>query len=167
MADRWKTEGRELSTIVSGSLARARRTTEIIAEVLSVPPVPVTADDKWMEIDAGGLTGLPKSEGIKRFPSMNSFHGPYDRIANGTGESESQIHARALYALESLVNDFSGDCLVVSHGGFLNAVAHMAFGIPIPVNRNGVLFRFRDTGYMDLAYNKEIHRWIVFGFVNG
>ena len=107
------------------------------------------------------------AERLKRFPTMNDFHGPYDRIAGGTGESESQVHARALYAIEALINRESQSCLVVSHGAFLNAVVRMAFGMPIPVNRNGSLFRFRDTGYMDLAYDRRIHRWVLLGFTSG
>ena len=164
LAARWKTEGRSYDLVLSSPLKRAARTAEIIAEALSAP---MKTDERWLEIDAGGLSGLPKDEGLKRFPKMNDFHGPYDRIAAGTGESESQVHARALYAIEALINEEAQSCLVVSHGAFLNAVVRMAFGIPIPVNRNGSLFRFRDTGYMDLAYGRNNHRWVLLGFAAG
>jgi len=164
LGERWKTEGRSYDLVVASPLKRAARTAEIIAEALSAP---VETDERWLEIDAGGLSGLPKDEGLKRFPTMNDYHGPYDRIAGGTGESESQVHARALYALEALINMGARSCLVVSHGAFLNAAVRMVFGIPIPVNRNGSLFRFRDTGYMDLAYRRENHRWVLLGFTSG
>ena len=163
MANRWKSDRRKFETIVSSPLTRARRTAEIIGEALSIE---VVTDEVWFEIDAGGLTGLPKEEGPIRFPKMNAFHGPFDRIAAGSGESEAQVHSRALRALDSMIN-FSNACLIVSHGAFLNAVIRMAFSIPVPVNRNGVLFRFGDTGYMDLAYNRDVHRWALLNFTNG
>ena len=87
-----------------------------------------------------------------------------DRIADGSGESEAQIHARALSAVEALINLAEERYLVISHGAFLNAVVRMAFGIPIPINRRGVHFRFKDGGYMDLAYNRDIHRWLLLNF---
>lgn len=164
LAALWRDDAqRKYSLIISSSLKRAGETAEILSDVLSVP---VTLSDDWMEIDAGELSGMPKAEGLKRFP-MKPFQGPFDRIAEGTGESETQIHARALTAIENLINLGEGNYLVVSHGAFLNAAVRMAFGIPVPVNRNGVMFRFTDTGYMDLGYDRESHRWFVHGFYSG
>ena len=56
--------------------------------------------------------------------------------------------------------------LVVWHGMILNAIVRSMFGIPIPVNRNGVVFRFSDVGYMDVVYDETAHRWTVLGFCN-
>jgi 2,3-bisphosphoglycerate-dependent phosphoglycerate mutase len=163
LAEVWRDDAqRKYDLIISSSLKRAGKTAEILSDVLSVP---VSLSDDWMEIDAGELSGMSKAEELK-FP-MKPFQGPFDRIADGSGESETQIHARALTAIENLINLGEGNYLVVSHGAFLNAAVRMAFGIPVPVNRNGVMFRFTDTGYMDLGYNRNVHRWFVYGFHTG
>ena len=57
-------------------------------------------------------------------------------------------------------------CLIVSHGMILNAILRSMFGIPIPVNRNGVSFRFSDIGYMDVTYDEQKHLWKVLSFCN-
>ena len=133
-----------------------------MGETLSVP---VELDGLWMEIDASELSGLPKAEGTKRSPQP-SFQGPCDRIADGTGESEALIHARALSGIESLIIRGDGHYLVASHGMILNAAVHAAFGVPIPANHNGLMRRFSDTGHMDLAYYRGIHRWRLLGVTN-
>jgi broad specificity phosphatase PhoE len=164
LAERWQNEGRTAyDLIIASPLQRASQTAEIFGNAFSVP---VRLDESWLEIDAGELSGLPKDEGMKRFPPK-PFQGPYDRIADGTGESEAQIYARAVYAVESLINLDDGRYLVVSHGAFLNAAIRAAFAIPIPVNRNGVAFRFGDAGFMDLAYIREAHRWLMLNFDRG
>jgi 2,3-bisphosphoglycerate-dependent phosphoglycerate mutase len=161
LVERWRDDPqRKYNLIISSPLKRASQTAEIISDALSMP---VELDERWMEIDAGDLSGLPKDEGMKRFPPK-SFQGPYDRIADGSGESEAQIHARALLAVESLINLSEERYLVISHGAFLNAVVRMAFGVPIPLNRKGVHFRFTDAGFMDLAYNRDNHRWLLLSF---
>ena len=164
LAELWRIDAqRKYDLIISSSLKRAGHTAEILSKALSVP---VKLSDEWMEVDAGELSGMPKDEGMKKFP-MKPFQGPFDRIADGTGASETQIHARALTAIENLINLEDGNYLVVSHGAFLNAAVRAAFGIPVPVNRNGVMFRFTDTGYMDLGYDRNVHRWFVHGFCPG
>ena len=85
----------------------------------------------------------------------------------GSGESEAQLHSRALLAVENILNMKKTSYLVVSHGMILNAILRSMFGIPIPVNRNGVTFSFGDTGYMDVRYDETTHRWTVLKLRNG
>lgn len=161
VANEWKNNKyRNYDLIVCSPLIRARKTAEIFSDIVGGR---VVEENKLMEIDPGKLSGLPKEEGMKKYPAP-SFANPYERIIEGTGESEAQIHARALLGIETVLNQEFENCLVVSHGAILNAVIREIFGIPIPVNRNGTLFKFGDLSYLDTAYADKNHRWIVLGF---
>ena len=102
---------------------------------------------------------------MRKYPPPQ-FANPYDRIVKGTGESEAQVHSRALLAIENILNMKRDSYLIVSHGMILNAILRSMFGIPIPVNRNGVSFRFSDIGYMDVTYDEQKHLWKVLSFCN-
>ena len=154
---------RRYDVIVTSPLKRATETASILSGILHLP---VVQSDFLLELDAGALCGLPREEGQRRYPEP-SFCGPYDRIVAGTGESEAQLHARALLALDGILNMGKTGYLAVSHGQMLNAILRAMLGIPLPVNRDGAFFRFTDTAYLDAAYERGRHRWIVAEFRSG
>lgn len=158
----WKDGGMKFDRIIAGPLARARETAQIIGDTLRVP---VTEDQDWMEMDNGDLAGLTREEGRTRYP-MPAFIGPFDRIVE-TGESAFQLHSRAMRAVERLMQNADGSYLVVSHGGIPNAAVRAILGIPMPVNRSGVSFGFRDLGFIDLCYDPTAHRWSIVRFEPG
>jgi len=147
--------------IVTSPLRRAVSTAAVVSAHYGAP---VVEEVLLNEVDAGHLSGMDKGEGMKKYP-LPAFTGPYERIVAGSGESEAQLHARALLAVELILNMKKSRYLVVSHGMMLNAMLRSMFGIPIPVNRNGVYFRFADAGFMDLVYDEATHRWAVLRFV--
>ncbi len=160
---KWKSQqSRKYEVIVTSPMKRARATAEILSGLY---PVRIIENEHILELDAGELCGMDREEGLKKYP-VPSFVNPYDRIVRGTGESEAQLHARALLGIESILNMKKGSCLVVSHGMIINAMIRCMFGIPVPVNQSAVFFKFADTGYMDLSYDETKHRWTIIGFIN-
>lgn len=159
----WKNDDfRKYKKIVTSPLQRAVATARIFSDMLEIA---VVTSDLLLEIDAGKLCGMDKKEGLCKYPPPQ-FANPYERIVMGTGESEAQLHARALLAIEHIFNMDDDSYLVISHGMILNAVLRSIFGIPLPVNRNGVFFKFGDVGYMDVIYDEKKHLWKVLGFSN-
>ena len=162
--NKWKTEKkRQYDTIITSPLKRAKETASIMAKLYNVP---IIENEYINELDAGDLCGMDKKEGLLKFPTP-SFSTPYDRIAKGTGESEAQLHARALLGIEYILNMKKNSYLIIAHGTILNAILRIMFSIPMPVNRNGIIFKFNNTGYMDLLYDETKHLWIVLNFYNG
>ena len=159
LASTWKADGqRKYLSIIHSPLSRAMETAAIIAEAIGATMI---EDKNLIERDSGQLAGLPKNEDTRKKYPIPAFTGPYDRIVNGTGESDIQLHARAMLALQSLMDKPAGRILVVSHGGILNALIRVMLGMPIPTNNAGAFFHFGDTGYLDLVYDRENHRCIV------
>jgi len=111
-------------------------------------------------MDNRPLAGLPFDVAESRYPKP-AFRNPYEPF-HGVGESETALHCRAALALEGLVRRGPGSYLVVSHGGFLNAVLRNIVGAEAPVNGvHGVWFSFGDTGYVRCLYRPKIHQWII------
>lgn len=159
----WKDDDfRKYKKIITSPLKRAVTTAEIFSDVLEIA---VVTSDLLLEIDAGKLCGMDKKEGMRKFPPPR-FANPYDRIVMGSGESEAQLHARALLAVEHILNMDDDSYLVISHGMILNAILRSIFAIPMPVNQDGVIFRFGDVGYMDVMYDEKKHLWKVLRFRN-
>lgn len=163
LAAKWKDDDfRKYKRIVSSPLKRAVATAEVFADVLGIP---VEKSDLLLEINAGYLCGMDKKEGMRMYPPPQ-FANPYERIVMGSGESEAQLHARGLLAIEHILNMADDSYLVISHGMILNAILRSILGIPIPVNRDGVFFGFSDVGYMDVKYDEKRHLWRILRFCN-
>lgn len=154
---KWKEENMTFDAIISSTLIRAKETASIIAKELDCE---VMEDDLWMEMDNGVLAGLRFEEAAKKYP-MPNFQNPYDRKAHGTGESLVQLHARAAFAIESVLQRRTGRYLIVSHGGTLNAVMRSILQMPIPINESGHFFKFGDAGFIKLTYLPERHFFVV------
>jgi 2,3-bisphosphoglycerate-dependent phosphoglycerate mutase len=162
LSRQWASDSaRGYDLIVTSPLKRAASAAAIMAARYKVP---VVEEPLLNEIDAGHLSGMDKAEGMRKYPPP-TFSGPYDRIVGGSGESEAQLHSRALSAVESILDKKAHRYLLVAHGMILNAVVRVMFGIPMPVNRDGVSFRFSDGGYMDVQYDEMSHRWTVLRFI--
>lgn len=150
-------ENLNLDKIISSTLKRAAETAEIVANELHVP---VEYCQDWMERDNGPLAGMTFEDGKQKYP-IPDFKNRFDMlIPDQGGESEFQLHHRALKALMNLVALETGNYLIVSHGGFLNAVMRCIVGIQPPVNhKHGIFFAFGDLGYIHVSYNPNHERW--------
>ena len=156
-AEEWKEQGVRFDRIICSSLIRAQESARIVGRLLEVP---VEADDRWMEMDNRPLAGLPFDVAEVRYPRPK-FRNPYEPF-HGVGESETALHCRAALALEALVRHGPGKYLVVSHGGFLNAVLRNIVGAQPPVNgTHGIWFTFGDTGFAGCSYAAKPHQWVL------
>ena len=158
----WAEQEVQFDRVISSTLVRASETAEIIGAALGCP---VETNPDWMEIDNGPMAGLPRKEGMERYP-MPEFFGPYYKIA-GVCESPVELQGRAFRALQSVVAYGTGRYLIVSHGGILNSVMRCIVGAAPQVNFSGVFFRFQDNGFLETSYSPERHRWTIRRFDPG
>ncbi|MEP0804028.1 MAG: histidine phosphatase family protein [Chloroflexota bacterium] len=158
----WKEKGVQFDHILASTLLRARESAQIIGDLFGLP---VEADDVWMEMDNRPLAGMPIEEAKVRYPRP-PFRGPYEAF-HGVGESDWDLHCRAVSAIQKLVRRGAGRYLVVSHGGMLNAVLRCIMGAQPPINGHGVWFAFGDTGFARCEYVLGKHEWTLFEFHPG
>lgn len=158
----WKLQGIRFDLIIASTLVRARESAEIIGGLLQAT---VEAEDIWMEMDNRPLAGMPIAEAKVRYPRPQ-FRGPYEPF-HGVGESDWELHCRAVSALEKLVRRGPGRYLVVSHGGMLNAVLRAIVGAQPPINGHGIWFEFGDAGYARCSYDRGGHYWVLQEFHPG
>jgi 2,3-bisphosphoglycerate-dependent phosphoglycerate mutase len=161
---KWQAEARATyDIVVSSPLARASATAEVLAHHFGLT---VCINDSLIEMDGGKLCGIKKEVGNRLYP-LPSFCTPFYRNGGGTGESLVQLHARALTAVDNLLQMGKSRYLVVAHGGILNAIIRTALGISLPVNDSGVFFGLGDLGYIDLIYDASKHRWTLSSLFGG
>lgn len=151
-ASQWQAEGMRFDCIVASTLQRAHETAKIVAQALNAP---LETDSDWMEIDNGPLAGVPFDAVEVRFPKH-----PYEPFM-GTGESDWEIHCRAVKAVQKIVRRGAGQYLVVAHGGILNAALRGIVGAQPNVNGQGIWFALGDTGYARAVYRPEKYQWIL------
>lgn len=114
LASSW---GEKAEVLVASPLSRARETAEILGEALGLPLG--GTDGRLVERDYGLGSGLTLDERRERFP---------DGVVPGVEDSES-IRTRALHFLDEVSRTHEGRrVIVVSHGGFINAVLALVSG---------------------------------------
>jgi 2,3-bisphosphoglycerate-dependent phosphoglycerate mutase len=113
-----------------------------------------------MEVDNRPLAGLPFGMAASRYPPP-TFRNPYEPF-HGEGESDWEIHCRAIRATEKIIRRGPGTYLVVAHGGILNAALRGIVGANPPTNgQHGIWFALGDTGYVKTVYDPTKHRWLI------
>jgi probable phosphoglycerate mutase len=105
-----------VEAIAASDLERARRTAEIVAELVGVGQV--SFDPRLRERDAGAWTGLTRREIEARWPG----HLAEWRTPSGY-EGDEALLQRVVDAMVSLHRRFPGaEILVIAHGGVLRAL---------------------------------------------
>ena len=157
-AESWREQGTQFDLIISSPLQRASRCAKIIGEALGIP---VEVNEAWRERNNGPLAGLSFKEAEKQFPRPD-FINPYQPyvVSADTGESRQELYSRAALALQDVVRRGEGRYLVVSHGGFLDAVLNVAVGNQPRANEQQVVFLFGDLHYMDISYLADRDVWV-------
>jgi broad specificity phosphatase PhoE len=119
--------GRQISTVYSSDLLRARQTAELLADPLGLP---VNLDPRLREMDLGAWEGLLSSEISARFPQLllerdcNPLHTSAPR-----GETPACVAERVASALDDIVTKHCGEpVLIVAHGLSLAAILCLARG---------------------------------------
>jgi 2,3-bisphosphoglycerate-dependent phosphoglycerate mutase len=159
LAVKWESENRHFDSIISSSLVRARRVAQIIGEKLDVP---VHVSDQWKERDNGPLAGMKRDEAEKAYPKSD-FVNPYSPLVTSAnaGESMCELYCRASMAIQGIVRKGPGRYLVVSHGGFLNAVMNIIMGNQPKANEEKIIFMFHFLHSAQLRYFPDEDIWVV------
>jgi 2,3-bisphosphoglycerate-dependent phosphoglycerate mutase len=161
---KWQAEARlTYDTLISSPLARAVSTANLFARHFGLI---VQTEDSLLEMDGGKLGGMKRTEANMLYPRP-TFCTPFYRNGAGTGESLVQLHARAMTAIDKLLQMNKSRYLVVAHGGILNAVLRVALGVPLPINDSGTFFALGDLGYADLTYDASRHQWTLRSLFGG
>jgi len=153
----WLNQNRHFESILSSPLLRAQDTTKIISSTLSVP---VTLDPLWMERRLGEAEGQPYAQ-MQELLASPTFQPTLHEPIFTDGESEWDLYNRASQAAQSLLELESNSCLVVSHGAILSAVLRAILQIQPVGNGRPPGFRFDNTGYTELTYDRETSRWLI------
>lgn len=158
-AKEWKAEGRHYDLILSSSLKRAKTCADIFSSTLETT---IEIREGLMERDNGPLAGLPFSETAKLYPKAE-FVNPYQPyvVSANAGESSTELYCRAALELQYIIRKGSGQYLVVSHGGFLNALFTIICGQPPQHSQNSLIFAFGDLTYIDTLYHPTSDQWII------
>ncbi len=120
-------KGKEIKKIYSSTLIRARESTEIISEVLSVD---VEFEAGLQERDYGVLGGLTKEEAIEKYPEAVELH---KDPANTDPEGESQFDfiQRVTDTFTGIVERGGEQIVILSHGGPIKVVLkHLNMPLP-------------------------------------
>lgn len=154
LASEWARRSIHFDLVLSSPLQRARRTAEIIGGALGAP---LEIDAEWQERNLGAAEGR---DGEGAFAALTRFPSP-DEPAFGTGESDWDLFARAVRAIQALLHRPAGRYLVVSHGAFMNAVIRAVLGISPRGRTWPPRFVFENTGYAVLQYDSDNARWSI------
>lgn len=158
LANAWHLSGVKFNEIIASPLSRAKETAEMIANRLDNP---VSVHQHWMERDFGSLTGIRGSE-IWSHPDMRGFFHPYHPVGE-SGESQWDLYLRASEAILQLLHRPPGRYLIVAHGGILNMVLRVIFGISPQRNLIPPRFYFFNTAYANIFFNPEKDLWRIYG----
>jgi broad specificity phosphatase PhoE len=144
------------AALVSSPLSRALETAEIISTALALP---LETDPRWMERHAGTAEGSPIDEAALRRggPSATSAHQPLFE----DGESQIDLHLRAVGAIQDLLRRPPGHYLVVAHGGILSEAVRSLLGWSPTGSHPLPSFRFDNCAFARLSYNTRRQSWTV------
>jgi len=135
--------------LISSPLKRAGKTAEIINSACKVE---LYFEEEIMEWNNGLLAGLPREEGMQKFPLPPGGRKPHDTFAET--ESFIQFRARAETYLSKLLDHYADTnqrICVVSHGGFINMLFRSFLRLPVNMETS---IMSGDTG---------IHLWKING----
>ena len=115
--------------VVSSDLARARQTTELLADGLGLRRVPVI-DEGLREFDAGEWSGHTLAEIEERWPGeVERFtHGLVDSPPGGESRQvfDRRVAAATIRIADLATRAGAGSVLLVTHGGVIGSVARSA-----------------------------------------
>lgn len=134
--------------IVSSQLGRARRTAEIICQVLGLASSQIETDTRLAEIDLGSWAGMTRDEVAARWPGVLDQSGRYDwYFRSPDGETFDAISSRVSQWLSETAK--RERMIAVAHGvtsrilrGLYGGIAKAA-ALELEVSRD-VVFRLHD-----------------------
>lgn len=115
--------------VTSSPLNRARRTARTICGVLGIDEELVKLDDRLMEIDLGGWSGLTRTEVEAKWPHALNSARRYDYFRSPDGETLEAITSRISSWLDE-VRGASAPIIVVTHGIARRILRGVYAGIP-------------------------------------
>ncbi|MBW8011010.1 MAG: histidine phosphatase family protein [Chloroflexi bacterium] len=154
LALRWKREEESFDHIITSPLSRAHETAQIIADQLKSP---LEVDPAWLEVDAGGLSGLNSAE-IDSFPEHPDEISLFDPVGI-TGESWLELYLRAGKAMQRIISQPPGKYLIVSHGMVLGAALSGILGIQPQPHRHNPGFDLGNSSFAKVTYEPERNSW--------
>lgn len=117
-----------IAEIVSSDLRRAMTTAEIIAAALKLPVQP---EPCLREMNNGELAGMPEVQARAQYPGLY-FNTLQMDEHYPNGESPAEFYQRISAWLADFIRtrqDLAGNALVVTHGGVISIVYHLAEGL--------------------------------------
>jgi broad specificity phosphatase PhoE len=136
---------REITTVLTSPLQRARQTAAMVADATGVP---LAVRDGLIETDFGEWEGLTFAEARDRDPELHAKWLGAEDIAPPGGESFAAVRTRVATELASIVAEYEGETLVVvTHVTPIKMILRQALG-----GSSEILFRM----HLDLAGLSEV-----------
>lgn len=131
--------------VYASPLERAHQTAQLVC-----PDTEIHLDERLMEIDVGGWSGLTWEQVTALMPAYEAHYANgVDFRRSSTGETMADVVARGLPAVEEIAARHQGETLlIVSHGLLLNRVLHALLGL-----EGRVLGGLGNAHYSELAFH--------------
>ena len=119
-----------VDAIYASDLCRAIDTVKPLADALSMP---VRAVKAFREVDVGLWEGVLREEVARRYPEAYAIYKDTPGLARfDGGESFAEVRARALAAVQEIVERHKGKTVVIAtHGGVIRALRTLWEDIPL------------------------------------
>jgi probable phosphoglycerate mutase len=137
--------GLKVTGVVTSDLVRARRTGEIVAEILGLGSVAICPD--LGEYDVGDWSGLTKPEIEERWPGQQAewFGGRLPTTPGGEGRVHFDRRVMGALLRVAAGADPGSVLVVVTHGGVIRALERATGAPPVPIaNLSGRWFEVDD-----------------------
>lgn len=145
-----------IDAIYTSPLTRAKRTAQAIGQYHKLE---IQEEPGLIEIDCGDIENLLLTEVAKQFPVVaNQWDVSPDQCCFPGGETMAQVYQRANDALDRIIADNPGRCVIVAtHGGVLrNLYARISHGNLEGIRKSEV---FGNTGVSTLLAEEGRLTW--------
>lgn len=122
--------------------------------VSKVTGVSVIADPRLAELNTGQLAGMKREEAARQYPPLPGGMRAYLPLPGGESQLDQARRVGEFY-LQILEEHGDRKVCVVAHGGTINALLRLVYGLPVNQPRTGAVPRFRmgDTAMSRIEIN--------------
>ncbi|KUK89520.1 MAG: Phosphoglycerate mutase [Thermotogales bacterium 46_20] len=141
---------------------RARQVAEGVRKATGAELIP---GERLKEIDCGDLTGSPFKEAERLYPRPEGGHRSYEPMPGGESVLDQTSRVSSFF-MEMLDKHINKKLCIVSHGGTMNVIVRLLYGLPATKPRfpgSTHTLRFADTSIsrFSISSSDNIVTWYI------